>query len=66
MGESPTSLVVTAMARICSVWASIPRCTLRYWRRRSAPCFLVFHSPSPKNLMPLESASRCKPWVLAL
>lgn len=30
-----------------------------------APCFLVFHSPSPKNLMPVESASMCKPLSLA-
>ena len=50
IGESPTSLVVTTKARICIFSTSIPRCTLRHWRRRSAPCCFVFHSPSPKKL----------------
>ena len=33
MGKSPMLLSVTSMARISSVDASIPRCTLRHWRR---------------------------------
>jgi putative transposase len=36
-----------------------------YYRQLASLCFLVFHSPSPKNLMPVESASRCKPFSLA-
>ena len=61
---SLTLLDVTQIALICSVWASMPMCNLRHCRRRSGPCFLHFHSPSPKNLIPVESISRCSPaWL---
>ena len=52
-GVSPTRLSVTSMARVSSVWASMPKCTLRRCRRYSAPCFLRLHSPSPRNLVPV-------------
>jgi len=42
----------------------MPMCSLRHWRRYSAPCFLHFHSPSPRNLMPVASTSRRKPALL--
>ena len=29
------------MARTCRVWASMPMCSLRHGRRRSAPCFFA-------------------------
>jgi len=42
----------------------MPMCNLRHCRRRSGPCFLHFHSPSPKNLIPVESTSKCSPaWL---
>ncbi len=63
----PASLAlldVTQIALICSVWGSMPMCNLRHCRRRSGPCFLHFHSPSPKNLIPVESTSKCSPaWL---
>ena len=31
------------------------RCNFRQIRRRSLPCFLTFHSPSPKTFSPVES-----------
>ena len=40
-GASPTELGVTSIARISSVCASIPMCSLRHWRRYSAPCFFL-------------------------
>ena len=59
--SSLTLFEVTQIALICMVCASIPMCSFLHWRRYSAPCFLHFHSPSPRNLMPVESTSRCNP-----
>lgn len=47
------------IARISSVSASIPTCTLRHWRGLDGPCLRVCHSPSPSALMPVLSISRC-------
>ena len=58
--------VIGHFHEISSVDASIPRCTLRHWRRCFAPCFFVFHSPSPSILMPVLSTSRCKPVVVGI
>ena len=59
IGVSPMALLVTSMWRISSVCASMPQWTLRHSLRYSAPCFLRFHSPSPRNLMPVLSTSSC-------
>ena len=37
------------------VLLSTARCNFRQIRRRSLPCFLTFHSPSPKTFSPVES-----------
>ena len=34
------------------------RCTLRLWRRPCTPCLRARHSPSPRNLIPVQSTSR--------
>src|SRR5699024_12676872 len=44
---------------ISCVLLSTARCSLRQIRRRSWPCFLTFHSPSPKTFSPVESITRC-------
>lgn len=57
-------LGITQIALICSVLVLMPMFRLRHCRRRSEPCFLHFHSPSPKNLIPVESTSKCSPdWL---
>ena len=57
-GLSPLSLEVNSTARMSPVAVSIARWTLRYWRRRCAPCLRTSHSPSPRNLIPVLSTSR--------
>ena len=41
------------------VLLSTARCNFRQIRRRSLPCFLTFHSPSPKDLQPGGINHRC-------
>ena len=48
----------SAQITLC-VFASTARCRFRQIRRRSLPCFLTFHSPSPETFSPVESITRC-------
>lgn len=40
--------------------------SLRHYLRYSAPCFLRFHLPSPRNLTPVLSTSKSKAATLRL
>jgi hypothetical protein len=51
-------LLVASIARISSVFSSIPICILRQRRRFDPPCLRAFHSPSPSALMPVLSTAR--------
>src|SRR3989304_1847036 len=46
--SSLTSFEVIALTTTCPVSAHIPTCTFLQVRRFEYPCFLTFHSPSPK------------------
>src|SRR4051795_8934523 len=55
---SSTSLVVSAVATIWPVSASIPMCSFRQDRRVLVPCFSSSHSPAPQSFRPVLSTSR--------
>lgn len=59
MGASPMLLLVTSTARTSSDSSSMPMCILRQIRRLEPPCLHAFHSPSPSDLIPVLSMSRC-------
>lgn len=42
--------------------SSTARCSFLQMRLRSLPCFLTFHSPSPKTFRPVESITR---WAIS-
>jgi len=58
------NLVVSYIAHICKVLASIPICNLSHYRRYSGWCFLHFHSLSPKSFRPVKSTSKCSSSLL--
>ncbi|VGF07219.1 Uncharacterised protein [Klebsiella quasipneumoniae] len=58
-GESVTLFSDRSAQTTSCVLLSTARCNFRQIRRRSLPCFLTFHSPSPKTFSPVESITRC-------
>ena len=46
---------MNSTARMSDVAGSITRCTLRHWRRPCGPCLRAYHSPTPRNLIPVLS-----------